>query len=69
MRPSSDGWLYTGDIVRIDEKGYLHIVGRAKDIILRGGQNIYPSEIERYLENPSQDRGSRRGGCALAGRR
>jgi fatty-acyl-CoA synthase len=46
----AEGWLYTGDIARIDEKGYLHIVGRAKDVIIRGGQNIYPTEVERYLE-------------------
>ena len=44
-----NGWLYTGDLARIDQKGYLHIVGRAKDIIIRGGQNIYPAEIESFL--------------------
>lgn len=49
----ADGWLYTGDLARIDEKGYLHIVGRAKDMIIRGGQNIYPAEIEALLaEHP-----------------
>ncbi len=46
-----EGWLFTGDLARIDEKGYLHIVGRTKDIIIRGGQNIYPAEIESYLES------------------
>ena len=44
-----EGWLYTGDLARIDEKGYLHIVGRSKDVIIRGGQNIYPAEIENHL--------------------
>jgi fatty-acyl-CoA synthase len=46
----AEGWLYTGDMARIDEQGYLHIVGRQKDVIVRGGQNIYPAEIEHHLE-------------------
>jgi len=44
-----DGWYYTGDLAVIDEAGYVHIVGRKKDVIIRGGQNIYPAEIETYL--------------------
>jgi fatty-acyl-CoA synthase len=44
------GWLYTGDMALIDEKGFLRIAGRKKDLIIRGGQNIYPAEIEQYLE-------------------
>jgi acyl-CoA synthetase (AMP-forming)/AMP-acid ligase II len=44
-----DGWYYTGDLAVIDEAGYVHIVGRKKDVIIRGGQNIYPAEIEAYL--------------------
>jgi len=44
-----DGWYYTGDLAVIDEAGYVRIVGRKKDVIIRGGQNIYPAEIEAYL--------------------
>ena len=45
----ADGWYATGDLGRLDEKGYLHIMGRKKDLIIRSGQNIYPAEIEAYL--------------------
>lgn len=44
-----DGWLHTGDIGHLDEHGYLTIVGRSKDIIIRGGENVYPTEIEDVL--------------------
>ncbi len=44
-----DGWLYTGDLAVVDENGYYKITGRAKDMIIRGGENIYPREIEEYL--------------------
>lgn len=48
-----EGWLHTGDIGRIDEDGYLSIVGRLKEMIIRGGENIYPKEIEDVLvEHP-----------------
>ena len=43
------GWLHTGDLAVIDEEGYCDIVGRVKDMIIRGGENVYPREIEEYL--------------------
>jgi len=44
-----DGWMQTGDLATIDEGGFCSIVGRVKDMIIRGGENIYPREIEEYL--------------------
>ncbi len=44
-----DGWLYTGDIGFVDEEGYIHIIDRKKDMIIAGGYNIYPREIEEIL--------------------
>nr|WP_308407413.1 AMP-binding protein [Streptomyces olivochromogenes] len=49
-----DGWLYTGDLGRVDEDGYFWIVGRKKDVIIRGGYNVYPREVEDVLyEHPA----------------
>jgi long-chain acyl-CoA synthetase len=44
-----NGWLHTGDIGHLDAEGYLTLVGRSKDMIIRGGENIYPKEIEDVL--------------------
>jgi fatty-acyl-CoA synthase len=44
-----DGWLYTGDLARRDEEGYLYIVDREKDMYVSGGENVYPAEIEKVL--------------------
>jgi long-chain acyl-CoA synthetase len=47
------GWLHTGDVARLDEEGYLYIVDRAKDVIIRGGENVYSVEVENALfEHP-----------------
>jgi fatty-acyl-CoA synthase len=45
----AEGWMHTGDLAAIDEDGYCQIVGRIKDMVIRGGENIYPREIEEYL--------------------
>jgi fatty-acyl-CoA synthase len=45
----SAGWMHTGDLAVMDEAGYLNIVGRIKDMVIRGGENIYPREIEEFL--------------------
>ncbi|HET6968312.1 MAG TPA: AMP-binding protein, partial [Ornithinibacter sp.] len=44
-----DGWMHTGDIAVMDEAGYVQITGRIKDMVIRGGENIYPREIEEFL--------------------
>ncbi len=45
----AEGWMHTGDLGIIDDEGYANIVGRIKDMVIRGGENIYPREIEEYL--------------------
>ena len=53
----SEGWLHTGDLCTVDEEGYYKVVGRIKDMIIRGGENIYPKEIEEfyYTQAPVKD--------------
>jgi acyl-CoA synthetase (AMP-forming)/AMP-acid ligase II len=49
-----DGWVRTGDLARVDAEGFCYIVDRAKDIVIRGGENIYSSEVENVLfEHPA----------------
>ncbi|MFS8151755.1 AMP-binding protein [Vreelandella titanicae] len=43
------GWMHTGDLATMDEEGYIQIVGRIKDMVIRGGENVYPKEIEEFL--------------------
>jgi fatty-acyl-CoA synthase len=45
----AEGWLHTGDLGTMDERGYFRVTGRIKDMIIRGGENIYPREIEEFL--------------------
>jgi len=42
-------WMHTGDLATMDDEGYVNIVGRIKDMIIRGGENVYPREVEEYL--------------------
>jgi fatty-acyl-CoA synthase len=44
-----DGWMHTGDLATLDEQGYCNIVGRVKDMVIRGGENVYPREVEEFL--------------------
>ena len=48
---TADGWFRTGDVGRFDAQGYLTIVGRSKDLIITGGYNVYPAEIEGWLND------------------
>jgi acyl-CoA synthetase (AMP-forming)/AMP-acid ligase II len=51
--PGPDGWLRSGDLGRLDDDGYLYLIGRRRDMIIRGGENVYPQEVEnRLLEHP-----------------
>ncbi|MGW5688070.1 class I adenylate-forming enzyme family protein [Nonomuraea sp. NPDC003754] len=51
-----DGWLHTGDLARVDDEGFVYIVDRAKDMVIRGGENVYCAEVEAALfEHPSVD--------------
>jgi fatty-acyl-CoA synthase len=45
----ASGWMHTGDLATMDEQGYVRVVGRIKDMVIRGGENIYPREIEEFL--------------------
>ena len=51
---SSDGWVNTGDVMRVDENGFYYFVGRADDMFVCGGENVYPGQIERLLEKDTR---------------
>ena len=53
-----DGFFITGDMARYDENGFLYLVGRAKDLIITGGYNVYPKEIEEELDAMDMIHGS-----------
>jgi acyl-CoA synthetase (AMP-forming)/AMP-acid ligase II len=50
FQPDPDGWLRTGDLGHLDDEGFLHLCGRRGDKLIRGGENVYPLEVERVLE-------------------
>jgi acyl-CoA synthetase (AMP-forming)/AMP-acid ligase II len=47
--PAADGWLHTGDLGAVDDDGYLRLCGRKHDMVIRGGENVYPVEVENVL--------------------
>ena len=49
-----EGWMHTGDLATLDAEGYGNIIGRVKDLVIRGGENVYPREVEEYLHRHSQ---------------
>ena len=63
----ADGWFHTGDLARVDDDGYYFIVDRKKELIIRGGYNVYPREIEEVLLRAP--RGARGGGDRRSARR
>ena len=48
------GWMHTGDLATMDAEGYLNIVGRIKDMVIRGGENVYPRERSRSSSTPTR---------------
>jgi malonyl-CoA/methylmalonyl-CoA synthetase len=46
---TADGWFKTGDVGKVDERGYVSIVGRSKDLVISGGYNVYPAEVEGFI--------------------
>ena len=61
------GWMHTGDLATMDDEGYLNIVGRSKDMVIRGGENVYPREIEEFLYTHDASPTSRSSACPTRG--
>ena len=59
--------MHTGDLAQMDDEGYLKIVGRIKDMIIRGGENVYPREIEEFLMAHPTSQTSRSSACRRRG--
>jgi acyl-CoA synthetase (AMP-forming)/AMP-acid ligase II len=58
FKPDADGWLRTGDLGRLDDEGFLYLAGRKGDMIIRGGENVYPLEVEQVIDSHRQVRES-----------
>ena len=56
-------WMHTGDLAQMDDEGYVKIVGRIKDMVIRGGENVYPREIEEFLMRTRTCRTCRSSAC------
>ena len=64
----ADGWMHTGDLAIMDGDGYVNIVGRSKDMVIRGGENVYPREVEEFLLTAPGGHGRRRwSACPTSG--
>ncbi len=57
------GWMHTGDLATMDDEGYVNIVGRIKDMIIRGGENVYPREVEEFLHRTPASARRRSSAC------
>lgn len=65
-----DGWLHTGDLAHVDDEGFVYVSGRSKDMIITGGLNVYPAEVERVLaQHPAVLKRQRSAGPIRSGAR
>ena len=60
----TDGWFHSGDLAHLDDEGFVYVVDRLKDVVIRGGENVYSAEVEAVLfEHPARRRTSPSSGC------